>query len=428
MFPVLLLAILLQGCKKDEDLGLDIINLPGDRFGMNYTDTFSVRAWSVFEDSLQTSGVFLNLLGSYSDPLFGVTTAGIYTQALLSTNNVSFGNQAVGDSLILTLRFNGYYGDSAASHRVRVYEIDPAATFHKDSTFYSNQSLPLGDLLFDQVVQFNPTDSTWFKGTKVPPLLKLSLNSTLIQKFLNASGTADLANNTAFRTFFKGLHITVDAEGTPNKGSIGYFNLNADLSALTLFYHNDKDTLVYPFVINDECAKFTNYNHNGYTSAEPGLLMQDTNGVNDRLYLQAMAGVKIRVKFPHIKTLKGEGPVGIARAELVLKPDPTDFSASTFTHPPKLTIVRINDEGKNAFIPDFLEGETFMGGTYDPVRGEYRFRITRHLQALLNEQYQDHGLAILVSGASVMANRVAIHGNSGLVGKNLRLEIVFVNP
>jgi hypothetical protein len=428
MFPLLLLLFLFQGCKKDEDLGLDIIDLPGDRFGMNYTDTCTVTAWSVFEDSLQTSGVFLNLLGSYSDPVFGVTTAGIYTQALLSTNNVSFGDQAVGDSLILTLRFNGFYGNSTASHRVRVYEIDPSTTFHKDSTYYSNQSLPLGDLLFDQVVQFNPTDSTWFNGNKVPPLLKLHLNSTLIQKFINASGTGDLANNADFVKFFKGLYITVNNMGSENQGSIGYFNLTADLSALTLFYHNDKDTLVYPFVINDECARFTNFNHNGYLAAEQGLLMQDTNGNNDRLYLQATAGVKIRVKFPNIKALMNEGPVGIARAELVLKPDPTDFSASTFTHPPKLTVVRINDEGKNAFIPDFLEGETFMGGTYDPVRGEYRFRITRHLQALLNEQYTDHGLAVLVSGASVLANRVAIHGNSPTVGKNLRLEIVFANP
>lgn len=428
MFPLLMLLVVLQGCKKDEDLGLDLINLPGDRFGIHYTDTFSVRAWSVIEDSLQTSGVFLNLLGSYYDPVFGVTTAGIYTRALLSTNNVSFGSNAVGDSLILTLRFNGYYGDSLATHRVRVYEIDPAATFHKDSTFYSNQTLPLGDLLFDQVVQFNPKDSTTFKGVKVPPLLKLHLNNTLIQKLINASGSADLANNTAFRDFFKGLHIMVDDASVPGAGSIGYFNLNADLSALTLFYHNDKDTLVYPFVINDESAKFTHFNHNGYLAAESGLLMQDTNGINDRLYLQAMAGVKIRVKFPHIKELLKDGPAGIARAELVLKPDPADMTSATFANPPKLTIVRINDSGKNAFIPDFLEGETFMGGTWDPVRGEYRFRVTRHLQAVLNESYNDHGLAVLVSGASVMANRVAIHGNSPAAGKNLRLEIVFANP
>jgi len=340
---------------------------------------------------------------------------------------VSFGDNAVGDSLILTLRFNGYYGSPRTHHRVRIYEIDPATPFHKDSAYYSNQALPTGDLLFDGLVRFNALDSTTFNGVKVPPLVKIPLNNVLIQKFINASGTADLVNNAAFREFFKGLHITVEEVTARNQGSIGYFNLNADLSALTLFYHNDKDTLSYPFLINDECARFTHFDHSGYQHAEAGLLQQDSSGINPRLYLQPMAGVKIHICIPYLQSLNADGPKGITRAELVLKADPSDFTASVFAPPPRLTIARMNEEGKNVFITDFLEGEVFMGGNYDPVKKEYRFRITRHLQEILSGKYPDRGLVVMVSGAAVTAGRVTILGNTP-IEQNLRLEVVFATP
>jgi hypothetical protein len=421
------LLVLMQSCKKDDGFGLDIINLPGDRFGLNYIDTATVLAWSVFEDSLNTSGVVHNLLGSYHDPVFGRTTAGIYTRAQLSTSNVSFGDNPVGDSLLLTLRFNGHYGNPRATHRVRVYAIDDDAKFHRDSAYFSNHTLPVSDLLFDGQVRFNAVDSVKLGGQSLPPMVVIPLNNILIQKFIDASGGANLANNTAFREFFKGLYIQVDEVSERNSGTIGYFNMNADLSALTLYYRNDKDTLSYPFVINDECAKFHHFDHAGYQHAEQGLLQQDTTGNNARLYLQPMAGVKIRIDLPFLDELKKDGPIGITRAELVLRPDPSDNTASRYDKPLRLTIARITDEGKYAFISDFLEGETFMGGDWDPVRQEYRFRVTRHIQDMLNKKYPNNGLVVMVSGASVSGNRAVILGNTP-TEQNLSLQIVFANP
>jgi hypothetical protein len=427
LIPFLLLIALFQSCKKDDELGLDLINLPGDRFGFGYNDTSTVIAYSVLEDSIQTSGVFLNLLGSYADPVFGRVTSGIYTQALLSTNNVSFGTNPVGDSLVLTMQYNGYYGDSLASHRLRIYEIDQAATFTKDSAYYSNKTLPLGELLFDQVVKFNPVDSIEFGGKKVQPLLKVTLGGTLMQRLISESGSANLANNDAFRNFFKGLYITVEEKTATGDGSIAYFNMNADLSRITLYYHNSLDTLVYPFVINDQCARFSHFDHAGYQHAELPLTSQDTSGNNQRLYLQAMAGVKIRVKLPYAESLKMEGPVAISRAELVLKADPSDFTVATFKQPLKLAVARISDEGKTVFISDFLEGDQFQGGSWDASRSEYRFRITRYMQDLLNGKFENNGLVLMVSGSSVLANRVVVLGNTPSE-QNLRLEIVYAKP
>ncbi len=427
LFVGLLIAMLFQSCKKDDNLGLDLIRLPGDMFGYEYTDTSTLLTWSMMEDSLLTSGVYLHLLGSYADPVFGHVTSGIYTQTLLSTNNVNFGSSPQGDSLVLTLQYQGYYGDSLAKHRLRIYEIDPSASFYKDSSYYSNQQLQVGDLLFDDIVTFNAIDSVNFNGKKVLPLLKVNLNAILMQKFINASGTADLSNNDAFRNFFKGLYLQVDEITVPGDGSIAYFNMNADLSKLTLYYHNDEDTLSYPFVINDQCAKFSRFDHAGYQHAEHGLLNQDTGGFNEKLYIQAMAGVRIHIKLPYITDLYKDGPVAVNRAELVIKADPSDVSAIDFTPSPKLAIARINDEGKNSIITDALEGETFLGGSYDATRKEYRFRITRHLYDILSGRYNNHGLVLMVSAASIRANRAVILGNTA-TEKNLKLEIVYTKP
>ncbi len=427
LLPALLFLLLFQSCKEDDNLGVDLVNFPGDMIGMNYTDTSTVIAWSVREDSLQTSGVYLQLLGSYFDPVFGRSTSSIYTQARLSTNNVNFGTNPVGDSLVLTLQYNGYYGDSLATLRVKVYEIDPTATFHKDSTYFSHQTIPVTTLLYDDLVRFNPIDSVEFAGKKVLPMLRLSLGADLVQKFINASGTSDLTNNDAFITFFKGLHITVEEVSTVNEGIMAYFNLKADLSRLTLYYHNATDTLTYPFYINDDCAKFTHFDHSGYQHAEPALNNQDTSGNNPRLYLQAMAGMKIRVKFPHIKDLYTNGPVAINRAELVIKADPTDFTSSTFKPSAKITVARITEEGKNAFTSDILEGETFLGGTYDATKQEYRFRISRYLHDILTGKYENHGLVILISASAIKADRTTVLGNT-TTGQNLRLEIVYAKP
>jgi hypothetical protein len=428
LFSFLSVALLLfQSCKKDDELGVDLVSLPGDMFGLSYTDTASVIAWSTKEDSLQTSGVYLQLLGSYFDPVFGKTSSSIYTQARLSTNDVNFGTNPVGDSLVLSMQFNGYYGDSLASLRVKVYELDPTCVFSKDSTYYSHQSLPTADLLFDAVVRLNPIDSVTFGGKKVSPMLMLNLGGPLMQKFINASGTSDLADNSAFLKFFKGLYITVEEVAAENEGIIGYFNLKADLSRLTLYYHNASDTLTYPFYINDDCAKFCHFDHHGYLEAETGLNYQDSNGVNPRLYVQAMSGVKVRIKMPHISDLYKDGPIAINRAELVIKTDPSDLTSSTFKPAAKLIVARVTDEGKNAFLSDVQEGDSFMGGTYDADKQEYRFRITRYLYDILSGKYTNNGLVLMVSASSVRAERATLLGNT-LSGNNLRVEIVYSKP
>ena len=106
------IAIFSASCTDNNDLiGLNI-QPPGEELKYFVTDTFSVFAYSVREDSVKTDKLGLSLLGSMFDPVFGKTTASIYTELRLTSLQLNFGEGAVIDSIILKMAYVGVYGDS----------------------------------------------------------------------------------------------------------------------------------------------------------------------------------------------------------------------------------------------------------------------------------------------------------------------------
>lgn len=103
-----------EGCKKPEDdLGLSVLD-PADTLGTVRTDTVSIVAWTRIADSVQTSALSSNEIGSYLDPQFGRVTTGTVTQLRLSVNDVGPADESlVCDSLVLSLAYSTvdpYYG------------------------------------------------------------------------------------------------------------------------------------------------------------------------------------------------------------------------------------------------------------------------------------------------------------------------------
>ena len=123
---LLLLYILthLTSCKKDPyTLGLSLLP-PTDTLTVKTSDTATIIAYSVIQDSIRSDKTTTNMLGSLYDPVFGLTTASFCTQFLLSSEGTDFGINPVLDSVVLMLKYNSLYGDSNALQRVRVYELD----------------------------------------------------------------------------------------------------------------------------------------------------------------------------------------------------------------------------------------------------------------------------------------------------------------
>jgi hypothetical protein len=421
---VLILLLLLSSCKRNEEIGFEV-QPPEDKIIVGFNENSGIVAYTVREDSVRSDETLLNLMGSYADPIFGTTTAGFYVQFRLPDNNVDFGTNPAVDSIVLTLAYaGGYYGDLTTTQSVNVFELTEG--FLLDSTYYSNRRLSCSstDLCNNYFIP-KPSDSVEFGGLMYAPHLRLKLNNSLGQKFIDASGTADLADNPNFLLFFKGLYIVADK--CMVNGAMVYFNLLSTTSKMTLYYHNnDEDSLSYNFLINDNSARVNTFEHYGFAAANHDFQMQiagDTNKGQQTLYLQSMAGTKTFISFKNLRSLLFNGEVVINKAELIITPD--EALQGTYTKPAQLTLVMLRDDGTLSFLPDEYYGAAYFGGAYNSTTGQYRFNIATYVQYLMKyEDYAGKGLYLAISGASTNGSRLVFNG-PGNANSNLSLEITY---
>jgi hypothetical protein len=239
------------------------------------------------------------------------------------------------------------------------------------------------------------------------PQLRIRLSDDFGNAILSAPSSA-FADNDSWLEFFKGFAMV--PEETNTTGSILSFNLLSAISQMVIYYRNDEqDSLDFEFIINDNCARFMNYEHYEYVHADASLQQQvlegDTELGNNRLYLQAMGGLKVKIFFPHIKSIVANGKIAINEAKLVIN----DYQEEEeFPPPSRLVVVGINEQGNNYIIPD--QFEFYYGGLYDTTKNQVIFRITRYIQSLLEEDAQDYGLHLIVASASLVPNRQIING------------------
>jgi len=423
---MLLLSALnfIPGCKKPDNLGEDIIVLEDDKLNILFTDTLTVTAYSVLEDSVSTSKLKYNLLGSHYDPVFGTTTASFYTQLRLSENNVNFGTNPVCDSVILTLRYTGFYGDTSAQQTIRAYEVDE--TMYPDSTYYSNDSLNLVPVEIGvQNVVFRPEDTIYYNNLPVESHLRFYLNKSFGEKIIAKSGQTELSDNENFQKFIKGIFVTADK--AVNDGGYAYFDLMSPLSILSIYYHNDTDTLVYKFAINEFCSYFSTFNHYGYADADAGfraqVIMGDTALGNQKLYIQSLGGVKTFFRFPTLKNLTKDGPIAVHNAQLLI--NVSQGSDMGFYQPVYgLAVVKLDSAGNKKFIEDYYEGSAFYGGDYHSTDKYYSFNINRYIQNIADGREKQYGLNLVAKGASIYGNRLVFDGPRSN-GRKFRLKLTY---
>ena len=211
------------------------------------------------EDSLRSDEASYALLGSYLDPVFGLHSASFYSQLRLSSNNADFGTSPVADSIVLTLVYKAVYGDTLTPQTVNVYELDE--NIYRDSSYYSNDAFATaGVMLGSKTFVPAPLDSVWVDSVKKAPPLRIKLDPFLAQRFIAVSGSANLADNSSFLEFFKGIYVTTNPVGS--KGAILSFDLLNSLSQVTMYYKNStSDSLKYNFVINENCARINHFDH-----------------------------------------------------------------------------------------------------------------------------------------------------------------------
>lgn len=420
LFLILMLTVSLISCnKKSEIIGLDLVE--GEALEVGLDTTISLFAYSEIEDSTRTDEMDKNLLGSYYDPVFGRTTASFYTQFRLSVVAPDFGDSPVTDSVVLTLIYSGYYGNTETLQNFKVLEITEDMTI--DSNYYSFDSLGVSQLYAELAVIPKPEDSLLVDSVKYTPRLTIHLDNSLGDKILTADAT-NLADNEAFLDYFKGLYIKAEPVNNEGEGAILYFNLLSADSRITVYYN---DSLQYSLYINESCARFNRFNDEFSLSNDQIFKDQVLNGDtmlgNEKVYVTGMTGVRTKVFFPGLQEWISSRNIVINQAILYL---PVEDSQIEYDPPSALSVYRIEDSGLETYTDDQYEGEEYLGGNYAEPQGQYFFRISLHLQRLVNETYNDNGLSIKVTGRSSKAGGVVLAGADPTVsGPGMKLKIVY---
>jgi hypothetical protein len=398
-FLFLFAFVIIFACKDDNEIGLNVLP-PSDQIGTDFTDTATVISSTALEnDSFRTDELSLQLLGSDNDPLFGRTTASIYLQPSLE-GTPAWGTNIAGDSLVLSLVYYSYYGDTAVPQTFTVYQMtdmmnleDP---YYATDTFATDQS----NVLATWTDAFRPTTIATVNGSPADPQIRIhladALRDTLINRFI--SGTGDIySSNDNWINYFKGLFIrTTDAT---SRGGFAYLYFYD--SYMTLYFHDTTDTTKkYNYNFSLKNARMNNFNYSPSTIITSNIGVE-SDSVN---YLLAMGGLKTKISFPFLKHFTDSGRILVNRAELLIT---TNGIAAT-PRPSKLILVTKDDAGNIVFPDDYYTNASSYGGGINSTGDGYSFNITRHIQHYLDGGVSNTDFILAIAGGGVEATRTAI--------------------
>jgi len=410
---VFLSGIILSSCNNPSEIGLSV-QPKSDKINVLYVDTFTLITKILLSDSMASYSASSSLLGSYVDPVFGKASASFYAVPDLQSLNNTLGTNPVADSIILSLAYDGYYGDINTPQSVSVYEMEESIAIN--TVYYSNQNFAynneaIGSLIFTP----QPNDSVSVGGVMQAPQLRIKLNNSLANSILNAS-SATLSSDAAFNSFFKGIYLKAADISSSGKGAILYFSLQSYGSGITIYFHNSTTSgLSFNMIFDGGSASVNHFDHN-YSGT---IVSQKLNTVSDTtIYIQCMAGVKASISFPYLRNLLATGNIIINKADLLVYV--SDTSNSLYPPPPNMVIYALDTGGNEISVPDYSVS------TFEvPLNGLlYDFVLDDYVQRVLTGQITDYGLHLVSALGIGQANRAIIAGGKNPVNP-MKLAITY---
>lgn len=370
-------AQVLSSCKKPQDkLG------PDPSAGTNplqvaYVDT-ALSVTVVRDTFFRSDRSLYGIVGSLWDPVFGLTTASLYTNFRL--NQVYVGG--VGpvdhvDSVILCLPYTGarFYGSVSKFRGLqtfRVYELADSLDFKPQGSrgYPYDTSLTLKPGLLAEITLVPRVyDSVRVAGVMEPPQLRLRLSEAFGWRLLTENPTA-LSDDQLFRQFFKGLYIQASPAPGVGYGGFLFLNVPSPSSYLRVYFN---DTSVFELGIRESNVWVNQFVHNFSVSE---LAFQNQEFVaTAQAYLMPMGGCRLKIKWSLPKVLQGETPVAVSRAELIMPVDKSRQGNRPL--PQTLGLVRIKEDGSLAPLDD-AAGQPVVLGVLDPAQKQYVFNLTNH--------------------------------------------------
>ncbi|MGV3641620.1 MAG: DUF4270 family protein, partial [Adhaeribacter sp.] len=309
---------------ENPDVALD---LEGEtKLGTAFTDTITVKAATVLlNDSILGFKRGNLLTGKASDPdnTFGTVTAKAFTEVGLGTSTFTDPATAVIDSMVLSLDYDEYYGDTTQDLTVRVHRLTQA--FQEDQIYFANRSLsyedsPLGARTFKprpkRTVKSYNADSSAIVRLPIP--IRIKLDNSLASQMLAQRETV-LKSQEAFVAFLPGFALTTG----DNAQSILGFDPDADSTYIRIYYRSAGKKYQYNLFLSGGNKRLNQVSASRANTPLAGLQnkgdLLPAEATNNRIYLQESTGLKGKIQFPYITSLKDKlNGAYINRAELIM--------------------------------------------------------------------------------------------------------------
>ncbi len=418
---------LFASCKDANTIGLDDADFAVKGALM---DTTTVTSQTIRDEVTSGVGLVRHPLGFMTDPVFGTTEASLAMAVGIPVSTHKFGTNPVIDSAVLVLPFSTqFYGDTTTSvYNIKVHQL--TNDISKENSYLINKDWPAettGRGAFTGKIKPN----TKFKITTIVtggadtlttvsvPQLRIKLDNAFIQNNIINKDSATLANANNFYKSFKGFKVTATATGA---GGIIFFDLAGTNGKIEIYYKKQnattataRDTVAVDFPIGNTSGPVTAVIKHSYEGTPVLTQLENPNPATPYTvtYLQAMAGLRNKIAFPHLKNFLSDlrkqpgnssaTKVVVNKAEIVI-----DLSPGTdeipFTAAQRLALYRYDIAGQRKNVPDndnttqsyrgdprALGDPLLFGGYFDSVRQRYLFTVTSYIQDLLDGKTEDYG-------------------------------------
>lgn len=400
------------------------------------TDTFTLQAKTVREDSLPGNGISYTLLGEMHDPILGKSKASLFAKMTILEPENNFPNSIEPDSAILYIPMVdglNFYGNPLTKQRLQVFTLNE--TINSSRVYYQHENIAVNQqissnyfgLMFQQKF-----DSIGYKKEKLglKPGLKIKLSAEFARHLMQLPSEA-YQSNEGLAKHFQGIAIIPENdELLPGDGGYAVLDLSNAISlayrAKIMLYYNDTSTFVFGF--EDKRSTVVNQ---GKVGPYPQVITEQLNSTNQsfaKTYIQALGGLKTEIQIPYLTNLISTGNVGINKAEIVFYTDGSP-NVRQFA-PPRLNLYQpLNaSSDRNRLIDDATQAPATFGGIYDETRKCYRFTVTRHIQNILNDKHFKSLNTNLGLYLAVPSDNPVIGARTGIDHTKTKLIITYTKP
>lgn len=428
LLTLLISLFVLSSCENPTGVGLEVD--PDSQLSGVKTDTVTMRTVTLRDDSSRYQALnhsrhgeqfAQTAFGILNDPVIGRSVIDLAVDISRPSAVPRIESDAIIDSVVLVLPYGiDYFGDTLAqeSFTIQVRKLAENFVFNSPtSKKWASESTVLGSRTIQRYAyqdSISVMKHVEGKDTLVReiPQLRIPLSGDFFKSLLSASvDSATLSTESGFREHVKGLYISVD-EGSvaPGAGGLVTFAAVSNLSGVELTYRQSNgeegddagiDTvrtlLPIPSLVSNTgrsmgMSSSVNHSYSAVVLEQLG----NPSGDFETLYLQAPAGLRAKISFPHIDNLKGRNIV-VNKAELVIYTDQDASGDETFDHQaPRLTLYREDIAGQRQPVPDGDTRQTGggqaadprnlgsnFGGFYDKDEKRHVFYLTSFIQDVL---------------------------------------------